>query len=65
MEKRLYTHSRPFELECGGVIEELEICYHISAEYPKDGKSCKEQKKVIWITHALTANSDPCDWWMY
>lgn len=63
MEKRLYTHSRPFELECGGVIEELEICYHISAEYPKDGESCKEQKKVIWITHALTANSDPCDWW--
>ena len=63
MEKRLYTHNRPFELECGGRIEELEICYHISTEHPKDGRTGKEQKKVIWITHALTANSDPCDWW--
>lgn len=63
MEKRLYKYGKPFELECGGKIEDLEICYHISSEYPKEGKSAKGQKKVIWITHALTANSDPCDWW--
>lgn len=63
MEKRLYIHNRPFELECGGKIEKLELCYHISAEHPQDGKASGDKKKVIWITHALTANSDPCDWW--
>lgn len=60
MERRLFKYNKPFSLECGGTIENLEICYHISKEFcnaPQEGK------KVIWITHALTANSDPCDWW--
>ena len=62
MEKRFYKYSHPFALECGETIENLEICYHISREWGSvsgDGK----QKKTVWITHALTANSDPCDWW--
>lgn len=60
MEKRIYRHNGAFPLECGGFIENLEICYHISREFtPGSG----EGKKVIWITHALTANSDPSDWW--
>lgn len=61
MEKRLYRHPEKFSLECGGTIENLEICYHISRDF------CREEertgKKVVWITHALTANSDPTDWW--
>ena len=47
----------PFEFEMGGRIEGLEIVYHTS----KPEYSGKE--KVIWICHALTANSNPEDWW--
>ena len=63
MERRIYTHSAPLELECGGQIENLEICYHISKEYAGAQQEAAQEKKVIWITHALTANSDPTEWW--
>ena len=43
-------------LEAGGVLERARIVYHTSAER-WDGRP------VIWICHALTANSDPEDWW--
>lgn len=60
MEKRIYIHNGAFPLECGGTIENLEICYHISRDFRP---GAEEGKKVVWITHALTANSDPSDWW--
>ena len=40
-------------LECGGVLENARIVFHTS----------QGTGKVIWICHALTANSDPEDWW--
>ena len=43
-----------FSLETGGVLSPFEVVYHISGA--KDGK-------VVWICHALTANSNPEDWW--
>jgi hypothetical protein len=43
-----------FKLEAGGCLEELHVVYHTAG--PKDGK-------VIWVCHALTANSDVEDWW--
>lgn len=47
----------PFTFEEGRTLPEINIAYHTSQpEY--DGK-----KKVIWICHALTANSDVEDWW--
>jgi len=61
MEKRLYRHPEKFSLECGGTIENLEICYHISRDFCREEE--RNRKKVVWITHALTANSDPTDWW--
>lgn len=79
MEKRIFTYNRPFVLECGGVLPRIEICYHISREYPhtneipdgtrpKPHRSLTEppqrsDKKTVWICHALTANSDPSEWW--
>ena len=47
-------HTGPFDFEAGGHLEDLTIVYHTSG--------CREGK-VIWICHALTANSDPEDWW--
>ena len=41
-------------LECGGVLEHARIVFHTSGA--RNGR-------VVWICHALTANSDPEDWW--
>ena len=43
-------------LEAGGVLEDARIVFHTSA--PSRGGL-----PVVWICHALTANSDPEDWW--
>ena len=45
------------ELEAGGVLPAARVVYHTSQE-AWDGR-----RKVVWICHALTANSDPEDWW--
>ncbi len=42
------------KLECGGVLENARIVFHTSG--------CREGR-VVWICHALTANSNPRDWW--
>ncbi len=52
-----YRYEVPFELECGGVLPELHIAYNTW------GKMNDKKDNVIWICHALTANSDVEDWW--
>ena len=44
-------------LEAGGTLSGAHVVYHVSQE-AWDGR-----KPVIWICHALTANSDPEEWW--
>ena len=44
-------------LEAGGVLKGARVVYHTSQE-AWDGR-----RPVIWVCHALTANSDPSDWW--
>ncbi|MBR1872574.1 MAG: alpha/beta fold hydrolase [Bacteroidales bacterium] len=49
--------SISLDLEAGGTLDAAKIVFHTS--HPSwDGKM-----RVVWICHALTANSDPCDWW--
>ena len=62
MEKRFFRYDQEFVLESGEKLPCIEICYHISKEYDKLSGQ-KNEKKVVWITHALTANSNPCEWW--
>lgn len=50
-----YPHH--IELECGGSLPELTVAY---TTY---GKLNAAKTNVIWICHALTANSDAADWW--
>lgn len=57
MIKKSYTHKGEFKLESGKVLTDIDICYHISEE------KINPSKPVIWICHALTANSDAEDWW--
>ena len=53
-----FFHSDlPFELESGETLPELTIGYHTF------GKLNKKGTNVIWVCHALTANSDVSDWW--
>ena len=43
-----------FAFEAGGRLERVKVVYHTSPA---------RQGRVVWICHALTANSDPEDWW--
>ena len=47
----------PFLFENGARLESIDIAYHTSTP-SYDGK-----RGVVWICHALTANSDCEDWW--
>lgn len=54
---KVYHHSTPFELESGLRLEELDIAYDTFGELNE------AKDNVIWVCHALTANSDVADWW--
>ena len=43
-----------FDFESGGHLDTLRVVYHASPS---------GEGPVVWICHALTANSDPEDWW--
>ncbi|MDR0384780.1 MAG: homoserine O-acetyltransferase [Prevotellaceae bacterium] len=45
-----------FHLETGDILENIEITYHTMGTLTADSK-------VVWICHALTANSDAEEWW--
>lgn len=55
-----YRHNGVFELENGGRIEDLTIVFHCS---DRQYQGPADDRKVVWICHAFTANSDPQDWW--
>ncbi len=54
---KYYTHNEHFTLESGEVLQELTIAY---STY---GTPSREHNNVVWVCHALTANSDVQDWW--
>ncbi|MCC6462787.1 MAG: homoserine O-acetyltransferase [Saprospiraceae bacterium] len=47
----------PFPLENGQQLPGLDIAYHTY------GKRAADDSNVVWVCHALTANSDVFDWW--
>ncbi len=57
MIKKEFIYKGRFEFEAGGYLDNIKIVYHIT-----EG-TVDPSKKTIWICHALTANSDPTDWW--
>jgi len=57
MSAKVYKYKSRFTLESGKSLPELEIAYHTYGNFVS-GKS-----KVVWVCHALTANSDVFDWW--
>ena len=55
MEK--FKLKEPFFLESGQVLHNLELAYHTLGTLNAQKDNC------IWICHALTANSNPLEWW--
>lgn len=49
--------TKPFDLENGETVENLTIGFHIY------GRLNPKKDNVVWVCHALTANSDVLDWW--
>ncbi len=49
--------NAPLVLDCGDILEDLSI------RYTTYGQMNKTKTNVIWVFHALTANSDPVEWW--
>lgn len=54
---KTYQHPYLFELESGEKIDQLKITYHTYGTYNP------AKNNVVWVCHALTANSDVFDWW--
>lgn len=54
---KLYQYDKAFELESGEVLPSLTIAYDTFGTLNED------KSNVIWVCHALTANSDVADWW--
>ena len=52
-----FQYDSPFILESGITLPG----YHLA--YTTHGKLNAEKTNVIWIFHALTANSNPLEWW--
>ncbi len=53
----IYNSNTPLELESGEVLPSVDIVYDTF------GTLNKAKDNVIWVCHALTANSDVADWW--
>lgn len=49
--------EEPLVLECGKTLRDLRI------RYTTYGKLNDDKSNVVWVFHALTANSDPAEWW--
>jgi homoserine O-acetyltransferase len=56
-----FRHEGPFKLECGEVLPELTIAYNTFGCKPHG--HLNGENNVVWVCHALTANSDVADWW--
>ena len=54
---RHFLSNEALTLECGATLPEVEVAYHTF------GTLNESRDNVVWVCHALTANSDVADWW--
>ena len=57
MTLKKYKYEKEFFLESGDSLPELTIGYHTY------GTLNEAKDNAIWVCHALTADSNPADWW--
>lgn len=54
---KIFEHNSPFELESGKTLPAYHLAYHTYGRLNKKGDN------AVWVFHALTANSNPAEWW--
>ncbi|MGB0167442.1 MAG: alpha/beta fold hydrolase, partial [Luteibaculum sp.] len=52
-----YQHHEQFQLENGGELAKLKLCYHTFGELNA------QRNNVVWVFHPLSANSNVSQWW--
>ena len=52
-----FTYDGPFDLEGGDSLPGITVAYHTY------GRLNADRSNVVWVCHALTANSDVARWW--
>ena len=57
MTLQTFSNPAPFKLESGFVLPGYHLGYHVFGKFNAD------KSNVVWVFHALTANSNPIDWW--
>lgn len=57
MRIKTFSYKKRFQLESGLSLPELDVAYQTWGELNA------EKNNVVWVCHALTANSDVFDWW--
>ena len=57
MSTQNFIYSNPFTLESGITLPRFHLAY------TTHGKLNARKDNVVWIFHALTANSNPVEWW--
>ena len=57
MNTEIFKYQKPFKLESGKQLHELQIGFNTY------GKLNPNRDNVVWVCHALTANSNVFDWW--
>lgn len=57
MSAETFTYSKTIITESGQKLHGIQVGYHTF------GKMNKDRDNVVWVCHALTANSDVMDWW--
>lgn len=57
LEPHIFEFAKPLQLESGGKLLKWQVAFHTF------GRLNETLDNVIWVCHALTANSDVFDWW--
>jgi len=52
-----FSTGKPFTLESGRVLPDIHLAY------TTHGELNETKDNVVWVFHALTANSDAAEWW--
>lgn len=53
----VFNYDQPFQLESGESLPGFHLAYTAL------GRMNEDKSNVVWIFHALTANSNPAEWW--
>ncbi len=53
----IFHYNKPFLLESGEQLQKFHLAYTTIGELNA------ARNNVVWVFHALTANSNPAEWW--